>query len=126
MALAVSWVLALAGLAAVSPASAAGDDAGARLSWIRAALRQAAGGLSWITLNIGHLVAALPPRHRALHDAIAGARVMQAGAMPRLPGWARAWLAAQAFAGIAATAWLMVVVDAALQAAFDRALAGGG
>lgn len=31
MALAVSWVLALAGLAAVSPASAAGDDAGARL-----------------------------------------------------------------------------------------------
>ena len=35
-----------------------------------------AGVASWITLNLGHLLAALPPQHRALHDLIAGTRVL--------------------------------------------------
>jgi hypothetical protein len=39
-------------------------------------LRHAAGSLSWLTLNLGHLLAALPPHKRALHDWIAGARVV--------------------------------------------------
>ena len=51
---------------------------GARLAWPRALLRHAAGLLSWLTLNLGHALAALPPERRALHDRIAGARVVSA------------------------------------------------
>lgn len=44
---------------------------GARLGLRDALLRHAAGALSWLTLNIGHLLAANAPRHQALHDRIA-------------------------------------------------------
>jgi uncharacterized RDD family membrane protein YckC len=53
------------------------DLQGRRLSLPRALLRHAAGLLSWLTLNLGHLLAALPPHKRALHDWIAGARVVR-------------------------------------------------
>lgn len=53
------------------------DLQGRRLSLPRALLRHAAGLLSWLTLNLGHLWAALPPHRRALHDRIAGARVVR-------------------------------------------------
>ncbi len=53
------------------------DLDGRRLSLPRALLRHAAGLLSWLTLNLGHLLAALPPHKRALHDRIAGARVVR-------------------------------------------------
>ena len=52
------------------------DLQGRRLSLPRALLRHAAGSLSWLALNLGHLLAALPPHKRALHDWIAGARVV--------------------------------------------------
>lgn len=52
------------------------DLQGRRLSLSRALLRHAASGLSWLTLNLGHALALLPPRKRALHDYIAGARVV--------------------------------------------------
>lgn len=55
----------------------------------RAALRFAAGGLSWLTLNIGHLMAGLRRDHRALHDLVAGTQVLGRGAPPP---WARALL----------------------------------
>jgi len=51
------------------------DMHGARLSWPRVLLRHAAGLLSWLTLNLGHAMAAMPPDKRALHDIAAGARV---------------------------------------------------
>ena len=50
---------------------------GTRLPWPRVLLRHAAGLLSWLTLNLGHAMAALPPDRRALHDHLAGARVLQ-------------------------------------------------
>jgi uncharacterized RDD family membrane protein YckC len=53
------------------------DLQGQRLSLPRALLRHAAGLLSWLTLNLGHALAALPPHKRALHDWIAGARVVR-------------------------------------------------
>ncbi|WP_407353256.1 RDD family protein [Luteimonas sp. R10] len=99
------------------------DAAGQRASPARALLRHLAGALSWLTLNLGHLLAALPPQRRALHDRIAGAMVLQAGAAAsRPPRWARAWIAAQAVAGAAAALWLLAAMQAVLQAAVERAL----
>lgn len=53
------------------------DMAGARLSRPRILLRHVAGLLSWLTLNLGHAMAMLPPEKRALHDRVAGARVVK-------------------------------------------------
>ncbi|MEZ0472464.1 RDD family protein [Luteimonas salinilitoris] len=99
------------------------DESGGRVSVARALLRHVAGALSWLTLNLGHVLAALPPQRRALHDRIAGAMVLQAGdATPRLPRWARAWIAAQAVAGGATALWLLAAMQTVLQAAVERAL----
>src|SRR5690606_34911516 len=57
--------------------------AGERLPWPRVLLRHAAGLLSWLSLNLGHAMAALPPDRQALHDRIAGARVVARGAGDR-------------------------------------------
>jgi uncharacterized RDD family membrane protein YckC len=59
---------------------------------LRATGRHFAGALSWLLLNLGHLVAAWRRDKRALHDLLAGTRVDAAGP---LPAWARAWLMAQ-------------------------------
>jgi uncharacterized RDD family membrane protein YckC len=83
----------------------------------RAGARHAAAALSWLTLNLGHALAALPPQKRALHDYIAGARVACSDRDPRLPGWASAWIALQLVAGVALVAWLLLRYIAALQAA---------
>ncbi|MGO1069846.1 RDD family protein [Lysobacter sp. CA199] len=98
-----------------------GDEAGRRLGAGRAAVRYLAGGLSWLTLNIGHLLAMAKPEHRALHDRIAGARVLHAGEA-RMPLWGWAWLLLQAVATLAACVWLM----RAMQAAMDAALFQSG
>lgn len=71
----------------------------------RAFARQVAGMASWLTLNLGHLLAMLPPQHRALHDHIAGARVLRAGDATRMPLAAKLWLWLQVLAGICALAW---------------------
>lgn len=71
----------------------------------RAFVRQVAGLASWISLNLGHLLAALPPQYRALHDRIAGARVLRVDDAPRMPMAAKLWLWLQVLAGIAALAW---------------------
>jgi uncharacterized RDD family membrane protein YckC len=42
----------------------------------QAMLREAGSALSWITLNLGHAMALLPPRRQSLHDRIAGTRVV--------------------------------------------------
>jgi uncharacterized RDD family membrane protein YckC len=83
----------------------------------RAATRHVAGALSWLTLNLGHALAALPPQKRALHDWIAGTRVTCSDGDPRQPGWASAWIALQVVAGVALAAWLLLRYVAALQAA---------
>ena len=81
------------------------DIDGQRLGFARAFARQLAGVVSWITLNLGHLLAALPPQHRALHDYIAGTRVLRTDDAPRMPLAAKLWLWLQVLAGIAALAW---------------------
>ena len=82
--------------------------------------RQFAGLMSWLTLNIGHAMAAIPPAHLALHDRLSGTRVVRDDAP--LPAWARGWIVLQA--GIVAA--LVVALTGRLaslaQAAVERAL----
>ena len=100
------------------------DARGARIGFARAALRHLAGALSWLTLNLGHLLAALPPAHRALHDRIAGTRVLQDPARgSRLPAWSLAWLGLQVLLATVAAAGLFLATQAAVQRAFDAMLA---
>jgi uncharacterized RDD family membrane protein YckC len=93
----------------------AADDGRPSLSQI--VVRHCAGALSWLTLNLGHALAALPPQKRALHDYLAGTRVLCRDDNPRLPGWARAWLALQVIASVALLAWMLARYVAALQQA---------
>ncbi len=90
----------------------------ARVGLARAAVRHLAGTLSWLTLNVGHLLALAPPRHQALHDRIAATRVLQVAGPAPLPAWAAAWLALQCLVAFAAVAWGFV----AMQSAMERAL----
>lgn len=88
-------------------------------------LRFLAGTLSWLSLNIGHAMAGVPPRYAALHDRISRTQVLlDAMAPARMPGWAVVWLAALAAASLVACAWLAAMLAAGLQAALDRALWG--
>ena len=95
---------------------------GGRLGVVAAAVRQLAGVLSWLTLNLGHAWALKPPQRRALHDHIAGARVTQSDAAAALPWWARLWLLAQAAALLFALVWLYRAANAATSRAFDSLL----
>jgi uncharacterized RDD family membrane protein YckC len=88
-------------------------------------LRHVAGALSWITLNLGHAMAALPPQKRALHDYLSGTRVIMPADVPqRLPGWARAWLWLQLLACVLPLAWLVQHAMSALQAGMLGTTAG--
>jgi uncharacterized RDD family membrane protein YckC len=89
---------------------------GTRPSLQQSVIRHAGGALSWLSLNLGHALAALPPQKRALHDYIAGTRVVMEGSNARLPAWARAWLALQCIGALAAIAWLLQRYVATLQA----------
>lgn len=64
------------------------DLHGQRLGWRRASLRFLAGGLSWLSLNLGHALAGWRADGRALHDLVAGTCVVARTPAPR---WAR-WL----------------------------------
>ena len=52
---------------------------GRPMSLARATLREAGSALSWVTLNLGHLLALLPPKRQSLHDRLAGTRVVEKG-----------------------------------------------
>lgn len=82
----------------------------------RACLRYLASALSWLTFNLGHLLAAVPPQKRALHDYIAGTRVVVDRDVVPLPTWARAWLWLQAATIVLLTGWVMYRYFVALQA----------
>ena len=97
------------------------DAQGRRLKAGHALQRHLAAGLSWLTLNIGHVLVLLPP-HLALHDRISDTRVLRRVPSERLSGWAKAWLAAQALLFAAAFAWLFLWLQAAMQAAMQQAL----
>lgn len=97
------------------------DRHGRRLGIGRAVARYGAGALSWATLNLGHLMAAMAPRHLALHDRCSGTRVVSARGA-RVSGWAWGWLGLLALAGFAATAWLADTAAAIMRAALEQAL----
>ncbi|MDQ3495184.1 MAG: RDD family protein [Pseudomonadota bacterium] len=96
------------------------DARGQRLPAGHALLRFGAGALSWLTLNLGHALAALPPRHLTLHDRVSGTRVVCRGpqATP-LPPWARLWIAMHGLALLAFNGWLLQRALQAMQRAFD-------
>jgi uncharacterized RDD family membrane protein YckC len=96
------------------------DRAGAEPALWRSIWRFFAGTASWLTLNLGHALAALPPRHLALHDRLSGTRVLAGRA--GLPVWAKAWLLLLALLLLAANVWLLLELDALVQAALERAL----
>ena len=89
---------------------------GTRVPPLQLAWRHLASALSWLTLNLGHALALLPP-HRALHDLLSGTAVFDHSGEPRLPGWAKAWLASQSLLLCAALAWGLLHYLALLRAA---------
>jgi uncharacterized RDD family membrane protein YckC len=98
------------------------DERGRRITAGHALLRFCAGALSWLTLNLGHAMAALPPQHLALHDRTSGTRVVRTSADAAMPAWGKAWLALQLCAFVAANAWAFAAMSRAMQAAVERAL----
>jgi hypothetical protein len=99
------------------------DRDGRRLRSGGALLRFLAAGLSWLSLNIGHALAAFPP-YLALHDHASGTRVLAAREGTRLPAWAWAWLALLGLAFAVAVGWGFLWLQATMQAAMQRALGG--
>lgn len=75
--------------------------------------RYLASTLSWITLNLGHALAAWTPQRRALHDYVAGTRVENTDprntAMP-LWGWIIIAIHALIFLGTIVLLFLMVLL----------------
>ena len=100
---------------------AVADAQGRRLKGGHALLRFLAAAVSWLTLNIGHALAALPP-YLALHDRISETRVLRRAASKRLPAWAKAWLLAQLLATVAACAGLFLWLQAAMLATMQQTL----
>jgi len=82
----------LAGIQVVGPD-------GGRIGLPRAIARFLAAALSWLTLNLGHAMAAIAPEHRALHDRIAGTRVENADpSNTAMPAWG--WIIIALTAGL--------------------------
>lgn len=75
------------------------DADGGRIGLARALGRFFAAGLSWLTMNVGHAMAAFGSERRALHDYVAGTRVENIDpANPRMPAWGWWVVAAHAVA----------------------------
>jgi uncharacterized RDD family membrane protein YckC len=98
------------------------DERGRRIKAGHALLRFGAGALSWLTLNLGHAMAALPPRHLALHDRVSDTRVVRISADATMPAWAKAWLVLQLCAFVTANAWAFAALSHAMRTAVERAL----
>lgn len=93
---------------------------GLRVDVPRALGRHLAGSLSWLTLNLGHAMAALPPRYLALHDRMSATRVVQRHR--DMPTWVPLWIGAQLLACFLLTVALFVVTNAVFNAAIESAL----
>ncbi|MBS0463051.1 MAG: RDD family protein [Proteobacteria bacterium] len=94
------------------------DAAGHRITPARALGRFAAAALSWLTMNIGHALAAWTPERRALHDYLVGTCVVNADpSRPGMPWWGWLIVAANALAFVAVIVFTMVAAWQAVQAA---------
>jgi hypothetical protein len=98
------------------------DERGRRIKAGHALLRFCAGALSWLTLNLGHAMAALPPRHLALHDRVSGTRVVRTVAGAAMPVWAKMWLLLQLCVFVTANAWAFAALSRAMRTAVERTL----
>jgi uncharacterized RDD family membrane protein YckC len=97
---------------------------GKRLKTGHALQRFLASSLSWLTLNIGHAMAALPPKHLALHDRISDTRVLRERSDASLPAWAWGWLILQGAAALYAFFWVFVQLQTAMNAAMQQVMGG--
>ena len=99
---------------------------GKKITTGHALQRYLASSLSWLSLNIGHAMAALPPRHLALHDRISDTRIVRehGDANRRLPAWAWGWLLLQGAAALAAFLWLFIHMQTAMNAAMQQVMGG--
>ncbi len=100
-----------------------GNERGERLRPLPTLTRFAAAGLSWLTLNFGHAMAAFKP-HLALHDRLSHTRVLVEPEHAALPLWGRAWLLAQALALVIGIAWGFVALQRWMQGLMEQALSG--
>lgn len=96
------------------------DTQGARLPAGHAAMRFLACSVSWLTLNLGHAMAALPPSHLALHDRISGTRVLRDADARTLPAWAKGWIALQLLLLLMANVWLIRTASTAMRAMLEQ------
>lgn len=83
-----------------------------------------AASLSWLTLNVGHAMAALPPKHLTLHDRISDTRVLREREDARLPMWAWGWLVLQGAAALAAFLWLFIQIQTTMNAVMQQVMGG--
>ena len=97
---------------------------GKKLTTGHALQRFLAASLSWLSLNIGHAMAAVPPKHLALHDRISDTRVLSERTDSSLPTWAWGWLILQAAAALAALFWLFMRLQSAMNAAMQQVMGG--
>lgn len=97
---------------------------GKRLTTGHALQRFLASSLSWLSLNLGHALVALPPKHLALHDRISDTRVLRERDNTRLPAWAWGWLILQGAAALAAFLWLFIHLQATMNAAMQQVMGG--
>lgn len=88
-----------------------------RIDWRRAGGRFLAGSLNWLSFNLGHALAGWRADGRALHDLIAGTRVV---ACTPMPAWGRSLLFAQIalllaliFGLLGRALWLLLQIQAA-------------
>lgn len=97
---------------------------GKKLTTGHALQRFLASSLSWLSLNIGHAMAALPPKHLTLHDRISGTRIVPGHANASLPAWAWVWLVLQVAAALAAFLWGFMHMQIAINAVMQQVLGG--
>ena len=95
---------------------------GKKLTTGHALQRFLASSLSWITLNIGHAMAAMPPKHLTLHDRISDTRILRERSDDHLPAWAWGWLILQAGAALAAFLWLFIQLQEMMNAAMQQVM----
>ncbi len=101
----------------------AGAD-GKPLTTGHALQRFLAASLSWLTLNLGHAMAALPPKHLTLHDRISETRVLREREDASLPLWAWGWLMLQGAAALAAFLWLFIQIQTTMNAVMQQVMGG--
>ncbi len=97
---------------------------GKKITTGHALQRFLASSLSWLSLNIGHAMAALPPKHLTLHDRISDTRIVREHGDASLPAWAWGWLILQGAAALAAFLWLFIQLQTTINAAMQQMMGG--